>query len=339
MARKCIEENERIKRKYLRHIREANGRDDATVTKAAEAILRFETSTNFKTFKVFHIDQAIKFKARLEAEKNKRTGKPLSKATIDSTLRAVKAFFKWLAGEQGYKSRISYSDSEYFNLNTKDARIAHAERETPYPTLEQCRHAFTLMPSATPIERRNKALFAFLMLTGARDGAVASLHLKHVDLAQACVYQDARDVRTKFSKTFTTWFFPVDDAYLQTLRDWISYLRQDQLFGHADALFPKPLMGLTDGSFACLGLSRDTYSNAGSLREVIKAAFTNAGLPSFGPHAFRKTLGNLANDCCRTPEQYKAWSLNLGHENIATTLSAYCPVSTTRQGELIRAMG
>jgi hypothetical protein len=26
------------------------------------------------------------------------------------------------------------------------------------------------------------------------------------------------------------------------------------------------------------------------------------------------------------------------HEDIATTLSAYCPVSTTRLGELIRAM-
>ncbi len=49
-------------------------------------------------------------------------------------------------------------------------------------------------------------------------------------------------------------------------------------------------------------------------------------------------LGILANTNCRTPEQYKAWSLNLGHENIATTLSAYCPVSTTRQGELIRDM-
>ena len=86
------------------------------------------------------------------------------------------------------------------------------------------------------------------------------------------------------------------------------------------------------------GLSRETYSNAGKIREVTKAAFTFAGLPAFGPHSFRKTLGILANDHCHTPEQFKAWSLNLGHENIATTLSAYCPVSSTRQGELIRAM-
>lgn len=194
------------------------------------------------------------------------------------------------------------------------------------------------MPSATPLQRRDKALFAFVVLTGARDGAIASMRLKHVDLVENCVYQDARDVKTKFAKTFTTWFFPVDTAYLETVQDWIAYLRQEELFGPSDALFPKPKMGLKDGSFAALGLSRETYSNAGKLRVIIKEAFTNAGLPPFAPHSFRKTLGLMANDHCKTPEQFKAWSLNLGHENIATTLSAYCPVSPSRQGELIRGM-
>lgn len=339
MARKFNEENERIKRRYLQFLREAKRNDMATVDKAAEAILRFEHSTGYKPFKRFHIDQAVAFKNRLSQEKNARTGAPLSKATVDSTLRTVKAFFLWLAGQPGYRSRIAYADAEYFNLNAKDARIAHTARDDVYPTLEQCRHAFAQMPSATTLQRRDRALFAFLMLTGARDGAIASMRLKHVDLVEHCVYQDARDVKTKFAKTFTTWFFPVDGAYLQAFRDWVAYLRQEELFGPNDALFPKPKMGLIDGSFAALGLSRDTYSNAGTLRAVIKKAFTGAGLPAYGPHSFRKTLGLLANDRCKTPEQFKAWSMNLGHENIATTLSAYCPVSQPRQGELIRAMG
>ena len=339
MARKCIEENERIKRKYLRHIREANGRDDATVTKAAEAILRFETSTNFKTFKAFHIDQAIKFKAKLMTEKNKRTGKPLSKATIDSTLRAVKAFFKWLASEQGYKSRISYSDTEYFNLNTKDARIAHAERETPYPTMEQCRHAFTLMPSATPIERRNKALFAFLMLTGARDGAVASLRLKRIDLAQACVYQDPRDVKTKGSKTFTTWFLPVDPIYRDTFFEWVNHLRQDLLFGNEDAVFPKPKMGIVDGAFAVTGFEREPYATAGAILTAIKNAFAAAGLPTFGPHSFRHTLVRWGDAHYKSREAFKAFSQNIGHEKEITTVGSYLKVSQERQAELIRGIG
>ncbi len=146
MARKHNEENERIKRHYMQFLREAKRCDLTTLDKAADAILRFERSTGAKPFKRFHIEQAVVFKRQLEAGKNARTGKPLSKATIDSTLRTVKAFLLWLAGQPGYKSRISYADAEYFNLNAKDARVAHACRDAPFPTLEQCRHAFSMMP-------------------------------------------------------------------------------------------------------------------------------------------------------------------------------------------------
>ena len=70
------------------------------------------------------------------------------------------------------------------------------------------------MPSDTEIERRNRALIAFTLLTGARDSAIASMKLKHVDLIANSVSQDAREVNTKFSKTFTTFFFPVGDEIL-----------------------------------------------------------------------------------------------------------------------------
>jgi integrase/recombinase XerD len=62
------------------------------------------------------------------------------------------------------------------------------------------------MPAGTDIERRNRALIAFTWLTGVRDGALASLRVKHVNLDQACVYQDPREVRTKNSKAQTTTF-------------------------------------------------------------------------------------------------------------------------------------
>lgn len=338
MARKHNEANERIKRQYMLFLREAKRYDMTTVDKAADAILRFEASTGAKPFKLFHIEQAVAFKRQLEGEKNARTGKPLSKATIDGTLRAVKTFVLWLAGQPGYKSRISYADAEYFNLNAKETRVAHANRDAPYPTMEQCHHAFAMMPDATEIDRRNKALFAFLMLTGARDGAIASLRLKRIDLVQRCVYQDARDVKTKFSKTFTTWFLPVGRDYLDCFTGWVQHLRQDLLFGHDDALFPKPVIKQVDGAFAVTGLSREAYSSASTIREVIKNAFVNAGLPVFAPHSFRKTLVKHGDQVCKTREQFKAWSQNLGHDSVVTTISAYCPVSNERQAELIRGL-
>jgi integrase/recombinase XerD len=336
MARKQSEENVRIKRRYLQYLRDAKTRDDATVNKAADAILRFERGTGFKPFKRFHIDQAVRFKAQLSDAKNERTGKPLSKATIDSTLRTVKAFVVWLAEQPGYRSRIKYGDAEYFNLNAKDARIAHEERETPFPTMEQCRHAFAQMPSATPLQRRNKAIFAFLMITAARDGAIASLRLKHIDLAAMSVYQDARDVKTKAAKTFTTFFLPVDPVYRETFVDWVTFLRQDLLFGHEDALFPKQAIGHVNRSFAVTGFARQPYANASAIREAIKDAFVAAGLPAFGPHSFRKTLVKWGDGYFPSREAFKAFSQNIGHDSEITTVGSYLKVSQERQAELMR---
>jgi integrase len=63
-----------------------------------------------------------------------------------------------------------------------------------------------MMPVETDVERRNRALVAFTILTGARDGAIASMKLKHIDLITGKVSQDAREVKTKFGKTFDTFF-------------------------------------------------------------------------------------------------------------------------------------
>jgi hypothetical protein len=101
--RKVNEENERIKRKYIAYLKQAKGQDVKSLDKTLAAILKFEESSNFKPFKKFHIEQAGKFKTYLEKARNPRTGKPLRLSTTDATLRLVKAFFHWLAGQSGYK--------------------------------------------------------------------------------------------------------------------------------------------------------------------------------------------------------------------------------------------
>jgi integrase len=338
--RKTIEANERTKRAYTIYLRNAKGRDEATIDKALSAIRRFEESTRFKDFRQFHIEQAGRFKAALDRSRNKRTGKQLSHATVDATLRLVKAFFHWLAGRAGFKSRISYADVEYFNNNSKNARVAHARRDIPYPSMQQAIRAFDGMPHGTDLERRDKALFAFFMLTGARAGAVASLRLKHINLVEGHVFQDARQVQTKFSKSIHTWFFPVYPAYRACLEDWVTYLRSVKLFGPEDALFPKPDMGLSDGGgFAVIGLSRKGYSSGAKLNGIIRNAFAMVQMPEYTAHSFRKTLALHGDHVCQNMEQMKAWSLNFGHENIATTVGSYMPVSRQRQGELIKKLG
>ncbi|WP_417718311.1 tyrosine-type recombinase/integrase [Salipiger sp.] len=336
--RKVIEENERAKRAYVFYLEQAKGLDQSSTDKVLAAILKFEQSTGFKSFKRFHIEQASRFKADLGKAKG-RGDKPLTHATIDATLTLVRGFFHWLAGQPGYKSRISYSDTDYFRNNRKDARVAHTGKDIPYPSVEAAFHAFQAMPNGTEFERRDKALFAFFMLTGARVGAVASLRLKHIDLFHGKVFQDARDVNTKAAKTIDTTFFPVDPAYLACFTVWVDHLRAVKLFGPQDALFPKPEMGLAEGGgFAVMGLSRDPYTNGGKLNAIIRNAFASVQLPEYTPHSFRKTLAMLGNELCSDMEQVKAWSMNLGHENLITTVSSYMPVSRQRQVELIKAM-
>src|SRR5215467_10579797 len=217
-------QNERIKRRYLTFLKEAKRFSESSLDGVAKAIHRFENYTKFRDFRQSNIQQAVALKAHLAGQRHVRTEAPLSKATLLSTLNALKAFFQWLAGQPGYKSRLKYADAEYFNLSVKEVRVAKARREQRVPTLEQIRHLLAVMPAGSELELRNRALIAFTLLTGARDGAIASLKLKHIDIAEGKLVQDAREVKTKFSKTFTTYFFPVGEDVRAIVTQWVNYL-------------------------------------------------------------------------------------------------------------------
>ena len=193
------------------------------------------------------------------------------------------------------------------------------------------------MPVDAEIERRNRALIAFTLLTGARDSAIASIKLKHVDLITGCVNQDAREVNTKFSKTFRTYFFPVGEEICSIVSEWVLFLRDVKLCGNDDPLFPATRMELDENKqFKAAGLSRNHWSNANPIRKIFHEAFERAGLPYFNPHSFRNTLVQLGEEVCKTPETFKAWSQNLGHEKVLTTFISYGVVPCQRQGEIIQ---
>ncbi len=331
--------NERIKRKYFAYLKEAKRHGEPMIDAVAKALSRFEAYTRYRDFKAFHLQQAVAFKKHLAEQKGQRSGEKLSKATLLATLTHLKRFFQWLAWQPGYKSRFQYADAEYFNLSDKDTRIATAKRQQKFPTLEQIKHVISKMPVDTDIERRNRALVAFTLLTGARDSAIASMKLKHVDLIEGCVNQDAREVKTKFSKTFRTYFFPVGEEVQGIVAEWVPYLRNELFGGNDDPLFPATSVALgPNRQFAAAGLSRKHWSNASPIRTIFREAFVSAGLPYFNPHSFRNTLGQLGEKVCKKPEDFKAWSQNLGHEKVLTTFLSYGEVSCQRQGEIMRGL-
>jgi integrase/recombinase XerD len=159
----------------------------------AKAISRFESYNPYREFKAFHLEQAIGFKRHLASQKHHLTGKPLSLSTMNGAVRHLKTFIEWLSQEAGYKSHIKYSDAQYFNLSEKDTRTAKAKRQQYVATIEQIKYVLSVMPCNTPIEKRDRTLMAFTLLTGARNSAIASMKLKHVDFKADTVYQDARE--------------------------------------------------------------------------------------------------------------------------------------------------
>ncbi len=254
---------------------------------------------------------------------------------MNARLSNLKTFFQWLSQQPGFR-RLNFSDAEFFNLSANDERIAKAVRERPAPTVEQIRHILFSMPCGTPIERRNRALIAFTLLSGARDDAIASMSVKHVDLEQRKVRQDAREVRTKNAKTSITDFFPMGEDIETIVVDWLRYLRTELLWGADDPLFPKPKTAVgPSGHFENCGLDRKHWKSAAAIRTIFRQEFERAGLPYFNPHSFRKTLALYGLKHCPDFEALKAWSQNLSHTQMLTTLNSYGNVPCERQAEIL----
>lgn len=327
--------NERIKREYLTYLEQAKGMAPSSVDQVVAAIALFEESTRYRDFRKFHRSQAMAFKERLQGQVNAKTGRPLAKATIHSRLMAVRDFVIWLAGRPGFRSKISYQDAEYFRPSANDERIAKAGRTRPAAALEEIRLALDAMPATTILERRDRAVFAFILLSGARDNAIASFSLKHVDLDRRTVFQDAREVRTKAAKTFTSSFFPIDPIFETVVREWIGELLALG-FGPDDPLFPATEVAPgRDRRFAPVGLRRAHWKNADAIRRIVRRAFERVGLPYYHPHSFRHTLARHGEKMHLTPEEWQAYSQNFGHSNPMTTFTSYGQVPQYRQAEIL----
>jgi integrase len=332
--------NERIKRQYVQFLKEVRGFGGVAIDQFAKAIDRFERYTKFADFGKFHVEQVRGFKQHLNEQTGVRSNAPLSQATIYGTLNTLKAFFIWLAGQPGFKSCFSYGDWEYFNPSRTTASIAKAHRTPRGPTLDQIRRVLAAMPTATDVQRRDRALFALIPLTAARVTAVVSLKLRDIDIERRVLVQDARTVKTKFSKTYDTWFFPVGDDIESIVVDWVQFLTEEKQWMLDDPLFPATQVEVgTSGHFEQSGLAREHWSGTGSIRAIFRDAFKLAGLPYFNPHSFRNTIVAYASEKDLTLHEMQAWAQNLGHTSLTTTFGSYGQVPLHQQGELVRNAG
>lgn len=118
------------------------------------------------------------------------------------------------------------------------------------------------------------------------------------------------------------------------LKQYMLFLGSDMKFKSNDPLFPRnvPSSGLE--SRTCI--SKELWKNTSSARKVITSAFVSNGMPAYCPHSFRNSLTHLGYKYCQTPEEFKAWSANLGHKSTLTTFTSYGHIDEDRQGDIIQ---
>ena len=126
--------------------------------------------------------------------------------------------------------------------------------------------------------------------------------------------------------------FPVGLYPYEVVVEYIRFLGEKG-FGSADALFPKNDQSTPQLSTSHLGNTE--WKSTSSARKIITGHFVKHGLPAYCPHSFRNSLTQLAYKVCRTPEEFKAWSANLGHKSPRTTFDSYGHIDESRQGDII----
>ena len=156
------------------------------------------------------------------------------------------------------------------------------------------------------------------------------------------VYQDPkRGVKTKFKKYIETTLLSFDHGPMKHFIDWFQYLKTKG-YGSTAPIFPRTkVIQNVEGnlSFQTNGeVEREFWSSAGPIRTMFRKRSAAAGLRYFPPHSFRHLHVVLATKKCRTMEEFKTISQNLGHESIMTTIPVYGNYTETELSEIIQGI-
>ncbi len=336
---KANAKNEKEKRAFTRWLKEAKGYSEATIVTIERAIYLYEDYSDHEDFGRFSRGRAMGFKTWLEDRQSKKGAS--NPTGMYHTLRHLRSFFAWLRDRPGYKSKIDYSDIEYLTLDRKKVQEIHSPHPVRFPPLDYVVQLANSIKIESEIDQRDQALIAFLFLSGMRDSAIASLPLGCFDKEKLTIDQSpSKGVKTKFGKAFIARLFGFDDQLLGYVKAWAEYLEKEKLFASTDPLFPQTRVIQAPGSlsFSATAVKPVFWQGAGSIRQILRVRAKAAGLEYFHPHTFRHAAVHLAFERCDSPEEIKAVSQNLGHEQVMTTLTTYGTLEQSKVQELVGAL-
>jgi len=247
----------------------------------------------------------------------------------------LKSFFEWLVEQKEYTA-LSKSLPRHFDLPKKFDANGLGQTERGTPTLDEAVEMIDGMSVETFKTRRDRAMVAIAFLAALRADTITSLKLKHVQVAQRVVVQDAKSLRAKNGKSLRINFFPLPEIFVAIVAKWLNEL-SGLGFGEEDALFPDERFLVKRQPLN----SSDAVPAMSSIHAVTVAFRVASGLigKRFSPHSAKHCIGALGLSICRSVEAQAAWSVNMGHENMEVTSRYYQKLPQERVDEVFEHFG
>jgi site-specific recombinase XerD len=236
--------------------------------------------------------------------------RPLSDATINSYVRALRAFSSWLF-EEGYTVTPPLA-------RLKAPRMTHKTQEVL--TEAEIASIVCALNPRTEIGARDQAIFLLLLDTGIRAGELCGLRLPqlHVDEGYAVVLGKGRKERP----------IKIGARAAKAVRFYLLHWRRPAL-AHEDHVF-LTCRGVTTGHHALASAGGEPLS-VSALEQLIKRIGRQVGVERLHPHLLRHTFACLYLMRYRDPFALKSL---LGHTTLQMT-NHYC--EAVQQMDVVRA--
>ncbi|SFR38709.1 Site-specific recombinase XerC [Yoonia tamlensis] len=327
----CVR-NDRIIYKWLSY---AGRYDVKTIDRHLAAIRYGEALLQGKPFQTLTTDDVAKVRDDLKRRAKWDATDHLSSSSIKHTVSHLIAFSEWLLKQDGFK-RLPKDITGYLKLPKATVAASTAMDSKDFPTIEEAEDLLKQMPSKSLGDQRARAIFAIAFLGALRADTIASLKIKHFDIGNKLILQDASTVRAKAGKHINIRWFPIQKTFADIVIDWVQKLRSlgftgdDSLFLDLKFLKHRPALGSPQAVPVM------------STSHVVTQAFAIASQNSdvkYTPHAAKHTIGAEKDMRPLTQLERKAWSVNMGHENEQTTERHYGKLADEQRFEVLGNIG
>ena len=293
--------------------------DSKTISAKLAAIREFEVFCDRKPFQKIAVEDATRFRDHLKSsvEATEETRKSIS--TVRHCASHLKSFFEWLVDQKGF-SGLNRSLPRNFDLPKKFEANGLGGVDRAVPSDEQAVAMVGGMATHTLKARRDRAMVAIAFLAALRADTVTSLRVKHVDILNCVIIQDAETSRTKNGKSLRINWFPVPSIFADVVQGWLKEL-VELGFTEEDALFPDE-RHLQQRTHSDQTQAVPVMNSTHAIAVAFRSASAVVG-QRFSPHSAKHYIGALGLTLCKTVEEQAAWSANMGHEGMEITHRYY----------------